>query len=112
MLRMAGFAVLCALCLAGVAGAYTLDDVTTQGSYGSGGNTGLLVVDFWPNADWAYEPVDSFAFEVKFDGTINGFELMDVVADNDANFSYAQGGGFLNDVWYTDPETEIGRAHV
>ena len=78
------------------ANAYTLSDVVVEGVYGSGDNTGLLVVDFWPQADSS----DSFAFEVEFDGSINGFQLMDIVANNDNDFSYVQSDGSLTDITY------------
>jgi hypothetical protein len=89
---------------ASFAGAYDLSDVVLEGTYGSGANTGLLMVDFWPNADSPTNTVDSFAFGVQFDGTINGFALMDIVAANESDFTYAESGGFLNDIWYTDSE--------
>lgn len=78
--------------------AYVITDIVSEGTYGVGTNTGLLVVDFWPTGDDSI----SFAFVVNFDGIINGFELMDIVAGNNEHFTYSAPGGFLEDVWYTD----------
>lgn len=77
--------------------AYLITDILTEGTYGTGSNTGLLVVDFWPTGDDS----TSIAFVVNFDGLVNGFELMDVVAlHSGGNFSYSALGGFLADIWY------------
>lgn len=84
------------------AGAYTMDDVRIEGTYGSGSNAALLVVDFWPGNGQS----DSFAFECQFDGTTTGTGLLDTVANGNVNFSYAFApNGALGDVWYTDPDT-------
>lgn len=82
------------------ASAYSIEDLQLEGSYGTGSNTAYVVVDFAPYNGQE----DSFAFEAAFDGTIDGIQLLDVIADNESRFSYSAPGGFMNDVWYTDSQ--------
>ena len=81
--------------------AYVEDDILLEGTYGSGDNSALLVVDFWPGNGQD----DSFAFLANFSTpSVTGFGLLDIVADNDTNFSYAESDGFFTDIWYTDSD--------
>ncbi len=83
------------------AGAYTTDQVEIESVSGSGASSALLVVDFWMGNGQS----DSFAFVGQFDGSISGLDLLDIVKAGDGNFDYADGGGFITDFWYTDPDT-------
>jgi len=49
------------------AGAYSFGDVLVSGSYGSGTNTALMIVDFGTK---------SFAFEYRFDGVKSGADMV------------------------------------
>jgi hypothetical protein len=83
------------------ANAYMWGDIDLESTSGTGSNSALLVVDFWPGngAD------DSFAFEAQFDASsINGNDLMDIVQAGDANFSYS-GGSFVTWIQYVDLDT-------
>lgn len=87
--------------VAATAQAYQWEDILLEGTYGTGDNAALLVVDFSLGNDMA----DSFAFEAKFtEGSINGNTLMDIVQTGDSNFSYS-GGSFITWIQYDDPDT-------
>jgi hypothetical protein len=97
MKRLAIVAAWLALSTASAVCAYQLDDVRLEWWTGTGTNQVLLVVDFWPgNAD-----SDSFAFADRFDAAeITGLQLLDALVAADHDFTYAQSGGFVTDIWY------------
>jgi len=83
--------------------AYEPDQVDIEAWIGSGANTVLLVVDFWPyNHDR-----DSFAFAYRFDEPqITGLQLLDAIQAANIGFSYAAWtGGFVTDIWYVRGNT-------
>jgi len=87
--------------LATGAHAYKMDDIILESTSGTGDNSALLVIDFWPDNGLD----DSFAFEALFkQGSINGNELMDIVQAGDSNFTYS-GGSFVTWIQYVDPDT-------
>jgi hypothetical protein len=86
--------------LRSVVSATTIDDLSLEGSYGTGNHRAALVVDFLAgnNAN------DSFAFEVKFDtDTIDGFDLMDIIETECPNpFDYwDRSDGYVSLISYT-----------
>ena len=81
----------------GAASAYTLEDVVVESWSGSGGNTALLVVDFWAGNGVS----DSFAFGCSFgDDSLTGMQMLDILHAADNGLTYAQSGGFVSDIWY------------
>ncbi len=87
----------CLLAQAGVAWGNTIDQVTIESWSGTGQNTVLLVVDFWPGNG----ATDSFAFGYRFDGpSISGLDLLNGVAAGGTGLAFAETGGFVTDFWY------------
>ncbi len=85
--------------LACTAGAYDLEQVDVEAWVGSGANTVLWVVDFWPG-DGNH---NSFAFGYRFDApSITGMELLDALQAANIGLSYAEGEweGYITDIWY------------
>jgi len=83
--------------------AYELSHVCVESWSGTGPNQVLLVVDFWPQNGAA----DSFAFGCRFSASqMTGLQLLDAIEAGDPDFSYAQSGGFVTDIWYVKGATE------
>ena len=99
-----GLVVFC-VALVGIASTgygYTLDQVILDDEVGSGANSALLVVDFWPGNDQD----DSFAFKVLFDGTTTSEGLLSTVKNENADFDYSADSGFMTDIWYSSDGTD------
>ncbi len=95
MKGVAGVGLLVAL--ACTAGAYDLGQVDVETWVGSGTNTVLWVVDFWPG-DGNH---NSFAFGYRFAApSITGMELLDALQAADIGLSYAAPDGYVTDIWY------------
>jgi hypothetical protein len=74
--------------------AYTWNQIDFENTYGTGGNSALLVIDFSDALN------DSFAWAVNFESETIGYtEILDVVAAADPLFSI-EGSGFINDIIY------------
>ena len=75
--------VLMLLLLSSGAQAYTLSEIDLEGTYGSGDNSALLVVDF------TAAEYDSFAWEINFsDSTVTVEDLLTIVDNYDDDFSF------------------------
>jgi hypothetical protein len=63
---------------------------------GTGSDTAVLIVDF---VEDNYGEQVSYAWGYLFDGTTDGETMLNDIANDDANFGVAMGGGFLNDIY-------------
>jgi len=85
----------------------TIDDLDIESWSGTGSSEAVLMVDFLMGND----QLDSFAFGARFDGTITGKDLLDIVQTGDPNFSYTgisfPFGVFVSGLFYTDLDTAI-----
>ena len=89
---------LAAAVFTGNSSAGTYDLSTIEYSVGEGNNTATIVVDFAPDS--------FFAFECKWDGTINGFESVNALDLHSStsldvtNIDYGSSGVYVNDLDY------------
>lgn len=69
---------------------------------GTGTNTAYLVVDFKDGTDDR-----SYAWGIRFDGNnpINGTEMLELLAQEESNFSFEQSGGFLDQIAFNSHDS-------
>jgi len=74
------------------------DEVKLEGWVGNGSNQAMFIVDFGSS------PVGSdsaFAWGVNFESdSINGDEILAMIEENNPEFTYSTGGGFLSNIAY------------
>lgn len=73
--------------------------------FGEGNAQALLFVDFIPN-----QPEASYVFGVRFDDSATGLDLLQMVAQQDTQFSF-NGEAFLTDVFFREHEGLGGNPH-
>lgn len=74
------------------------DEVNVEGWVGTGQNEAMFILDF--NSD----PIgmdSAFAWGVQFENdSINGNEILSLIAQSNTDFTYTIGGGFLDNIIY------------
>jgi hypothetical protein len=74
------------------------DEVNVESWVGNGSNQAMFVVDFGSS------PMGSdsaFAWGVNFDSdSINGFEILSLINENNTEFTFSTSGGFLSNITY------------
>jgi hypothetical protein len=90
MMKATSFLAVMALSLLLVSGvqAYTWEEIDLEGTYGSGDNSALLVIDFSTIED------DSFAWEINFsDATVTVYDMLSTLDIYDPDFSFSMNAG-------------------